>query len=175
MSYFSRSWSGVVVLAGMLTLVGCDDQEARNDINKTKGQIETLKAELDGLKKEQKDYADSVEKVKGALEAKLNARMDEIAKGVSDLEGKFSKGIVDSEHKTNESFNQQVSSIREDYDKRFKEFLDPILPQMQKVKDDVASTRAELLGYMDKQLKELYPYAFQPKRMDPTTPPQAPQ
>ncbi len=175
MSYNSRSWSCVVVMTSLLVLAGCEDQEARNELNKTKSQIETLKSELETLKKEQKEYVDNIDKAKSAIEGKINTRMDEIAKGVSDLDGKLAKSLVDSEHKTNEAFNQQMSSIRDNYDKRFKEFVDPVLPSIQKVKDEVASTRAELLGYMDKQLKELYPYAFQPKRMDPATPPQAPQ
>lgn len=175
MSYWTRNWTGALALSGVLFLAGCEDQDARSELNKTKSEIESLKSEIASLKKDIKESSDSVEKIKGGLETKITSRMDEIARGVSDLESKLSKSIVDADHKTNDTLTQQIKDIREGYDKRFKEFLDPILPQVQKVKDDVAASRAELLGYMDKQLKELYPYAFQPKRADPNTPPQAPQ
>ena len=43
------------------------------------------------------------------------------------------------------------------------------------IRADVAKNREELLGFMDKQLKELYPYAYQPKRMDLNEQPVAPK
>lgn len=175
MSYGTRNWTGVLALGGLLFLAGCEDQDARAELTKAKSSIETLRAEVESLKKEQKETVDSVEKIKGGLEQKITTRMDEIARGVSDLESKFSKQLVEADRKTNDGFNTQIKDIRETYDKRFKDFLDPILPQINKVKEDVANSRAELIGYMDKQLKELYPYAYQPKRAEQTAPPQAPQ
>jgi DNA anti-recombination protein RmuC len=165
----------MLALSGLLFLAGCEDQDARSELTKAKTDIESLKAELANMKKEQKETVESLEKIKGGLDQRITTRMDEIARGVSDLESKFSKQLVEADRKTNDSFTTQVKDIRETYDKRFKDFLDPILPQINKVKDDVAASREELIGYMDKQLKDLYPYAYQPKRADPGTAPKAPQ
>ncbi len=45
---------------------------------------------------------------------------------------------------------------------------------MQAIRGELKDETDKLRKFMDNQLKETYPYAYQPKRMDPSTPPGEP-
>jgi hypothetical protein len=50
-----------------------------------------------------------------------------------------------------------------------------VAKQLKDMSAELDKRSAELKDYMRNQLKELYPYAYQPRRMDEATPPQGPQ
>jgi hypothetical protein len=168
----------VVFTVGMLAflLTGCADQEARNDALDAKKTADTLKGEVAKLQQELANVKEQVGGIRTALEQKISEKMDAISKSTTTIEDAVRK-----------DFNAQMAKNAEDYkalfkdadsrvDSRLKAFLDQDLAtSFSAMRKDIETNRQELLGFMDKQLKELYPYAYQPKRLENAGPPTEPK
>jgi DNA anti-recombination protein RmuC len=167
----------VLVLSGLLLLcTGCEDQPARDQAARLEKEIQSLQTRLDQMKAELKGQQDDFVALRNRLKSDIQEGMqgisDKVTKVQIDLEGKFTA----TNSQTSQNLLNQIKAVREDYEKRVAAVVSQDLAQaLQGVRGDIDKLRGELIGYMDNQLKELYPYAFQPRRMDPREPPEKPQ
>jgi DNA anti-recombination protein RmuC len=65
---------------------------------------------------------------------------------------------------TRDAATQTVSSARSDFDKELVAVKTTLAADIQKMREDSSAQMDELKKYMDNQLRELYPYAYQPRR-----------
>jgi len=156
-------------------LTGCDDQEARSNAESARKTADTLKGEVEKLQAELADLKKQVGGMRTALEEKIGERMDSIAKSVSGVEEKL---LAEVGKRTSET-GERTGKLIEDADARVKSKLDSYMKEdlakhFQKIYADIEENHKQLIGYMDQQLKELYPYAYQPKRLEGPNPPTPP-
>jgi hypothetical protein len=95
-----------------------------------------------------------------------------LTKGQTELTQKISE-TLDKSLKQSKNMNDQLQN---EFSNSLKNKVEVDVAQdFQKIRDQIEKNRQELLGFMDEKLKELYPYAYQPRRKDPTEPPATPQ
>jgi hypothetical protein len=63
-----------------------------------------------------------------------------------------------------------VQSARGDFDKELQATKAAIAADVQKLREDTKAATEELKKFMDNQLRELYPYAYQPRRESKSPP-----
>lgn len=161
----------VSVLA--LLLAGCADQEARSDASDAKKTADTLKGEVVKLQQEVASLKEQVGGFRTSLEQQINEKMDGIAKNLTGIEDKLRTDFTAESTKNSESYR----SLLKDADLRMNQRLDSYLKQdlaqeFQKMRDEIEKNRQDLIGFTDRQLKELYPYAYQPRRLEDAGQPQ---
>jgi outer membrane murein-binding lipoprotein Lpp len=167
---------GLAVVAALSILSGCQDEQARNKANKLEKELSDLQSQVEVLQKDLKAARTDLETLTQRLQVRVNEGMQAIKGEVTKVKIELQQQITERNKKTTENLLTTLKSVRENNEKRFKTVVAvDMAQQVQKIRDDIEKLRGELIGYMDKQLKELYPYAYQPRRMDPTQPPKAPQ
>ena len=67
-----------------------------------------------------------------------------------------------------------AETARADNDKELAATKAVLAENMQNIRAELAAEADKLRKFMDNQLKETYPYAYQPRRMDPAAPPGEP-
>lgn len=174
---YHRRLAGIAL--GVLLVVwlsGCDDFGARQDVQQVRQQMNDLKQELDKAKGDLKALTDRLGGARDSLAQEIGGRLDKIAGSATDLEKNLLGKIGETEEKCLRETRTQIASARQDLDTQTKETLNvKVAEQVTALRKEIQTNRDELLGFMDRQLKELYPYAYQPRRLEPATPPAAPQ
>lgn len=164
----------LAMLAFLLT--GCADQEARNDALSARKTAETLNGEVAKLQLELKNLQEQVGGLRTALEQKVGEKMDTLTKGTTDIEANLRKELAAQMAKSAEDYKALFTDADTRFNSRLKSFMDQDLAvSFAQMRKDIETNRQELLGFMDKQLKELYPYAYQPRRLDNAGPPSEPK
>ncbi len=170
---------GVRLLALILCLsflVGCEDEEARSKAGSAAKEIAELKESIGRLKTELEETKSQLGSVRESTKQYINTRMDALDESVKGAEKKLRDEFSTTAEAASKNFQGRVTAIQADFDARLKNLLQADLAKsLQDLRQEIAKNRDELLGFMDKQLKELYPYAYQPRRVEPNEPPQAPQ
>lgn len=165
-----------VVVAAIGLLSGCQDEQARAKSSKLEKDLEDLKSEVESLKGELKSTRTRQDALKQQMTTRINERMDAIKDDVAKLQNTLMQKLTETNKATSQTLLGTLKDVREENAKRFKSVVAvDMAQQVQKIRDDIEKVRGELIGFMDKQLRELYPYAYQPRRMDPKQPPKAPQ
>ncbi|MCZ7646999.1 MAG: hypothetical protein M5U26_17375 [Planctomycetota bacterium] len=177
MRTFDRVPLRLAVLALVLIgLSGCEDQEARSSAtsaSKKAGELESRIAKLEG---DLKSMQESVDGVRGRLENRINEDISKVQEQIRGAEEKLAKSLDQNRDDLQKNLRDQLESVRRDFDGRLDNKIKvDVAESFQAVRKDIEKTREDLIGFMDKQLKELYPYAYQPRRMDPNAAPEKPQ
>jgi hypothetical protein len=156
-------------------LTGCADQEARNNADSAKKVADAASAELAKLQQDVAALKEQLDGLRTNLEQKISEKMDGIATKVTASESALREEFT----KQTTSGSESVRGLLKDADARVNSRLDSYMKEdlakeFQKMRDEIEKNRKELIGYMDLQLKELYPYAYQPKRLEGPNPPTTP-
>jgi hypothetical protein len=150
----------------LLGFSGCEDVSARQAAADLSKQVNDLKLKLETAETENRSLRSSLEGIQERIVKQLNDRMDKLSEQVlavsKDLLDKVSKDA----DQTRATATAIVSSARGDYDKELASVKNALAGDIQKIREETKTTFEELKKYMDNQLKELYPYAYQPRRTD---------
>ena len=164
----------LVALVAML-LTGCADQEARSNAAEARKTADTLSGEVTKLQTEVSQLKEQVAGMRGALEQKINDQMGAISTSVTGIESNLRKEFTDQSTKNGESIRKLLGDADARVESRLKSFqTQEIAEDLAKLRKQIEDNRKELIGFMDLQLKELYPYAYQPKRLENPVPPTPP-
>ena len=171
-----RWMQSLAVLLGLGLLAGCQDEEARQKLTKSADRIGELEAELKNLQSGQKETAAKLESLGSRLSTTVNERLDKIDNAVASAEKKLRDDFIADQKKASDNARAQIDGVRSDFDGRLNNVVKKDLANdLEQIRGQIEKNRKELLGFMDGQLKELYPYAYQPRRMDPNEAPEAPK
>lgn len=169
-------FQGVALAVVLGLLAGCEDPDARAKAAAAEKALTDLRGEIAKLENDVKAAKDRAASVEENLTARVTKRMDEINASVLAAQETILKKISDNNKDIGENVSNQLKSTRDDFDARLKKRIEQdVAESFTKIRAEIQTYRDDLLGFMDKQLKELYPYAYQPKRVDPNEPPKAPQ
>lgn len=163
----------VAGMALLLCLGGCEDPEARSAAQEAGKALDKLKAEVDGLKTQNTKLQEWLQSVPGKLADQISQRADKVsdqvlAKG-KELEQMLDKSAAD----VRKAASERVEAVQGDFDKRMQTDKATLAGDIQKIRDESKAAFDELKKYMDNQLRELYPYAYQPRREGSKAPPEA--
>lgn len=173
----SRNWTlklvPVVLLAGLVLLSGCEDQEARQMVGSSAKEISDLRAQISELKSKNETLERNIKSVQEDLLRAMNERIDKASDketaSINDLLQRVAKD-ADETRKLAQSITE---STKGDFDKELENARKTFAGDLQKIRDDMVKSNDELKKFMDNQLRELYPYAYQPRRVEPNQPPPA--
>ena len=165
--------SCLAVCVMLLGFSGCEDPQARNSTADVQKALNEVKGELASVKADNKKLLDEVGGVQEKLAKQINDRIDQVAEQMT----MKTKELLDKVGKDAEQTRQAASSVvgnaRSDYDKELAGAKAAFAGDIQKLRDEQKASFEDLKKYMDNQLKELYPYAYQPRRTgDTKAPPQ---
>jgi hypothetical protein len=169
--------AGMAAAVFLLALLsGCEDPEARLAAQAAKQQAAEMRQEVDRLRAELKAVDDKLPGLREGLVQEIASRMDKIGAGLMEMETKLRNDIMAAGKSNAEASRKQIEAFQMDSDGRLREAINvKVAEQIDALRKEIARNREELLGFMDRQLKELYPYAYQPRRLEEPGPPQPPQ
>ena len=171
----SRNWTHklvpVLLVSSVVLLGGCDDPEARQMVQSTGKDISELKSQLSALTSKNDDLERKIKAVQEDLAKSMNDRIDKASDketaAINDLLQRVAKDADD----TRKLAQSITESSRGDFDKELENARKTFAGDLQKIRDDMVKSNEDLKKFMDNQLRELYPYAYQPKRVEPNAPP----
>lgn len=155
--------------AVLLFLSGCTDENAQKSIDGLNSQNQALATRVAELEKQIKNLQGSVN-YDDVIENKVNAKItaiqaDSRKKGEDDT--KSIRDFVDSSRKAIEDMNEAMHAQIGDRDKAgvIEEHLqNRIAAQAELDKTEREKMKADILLYIDSQLKDMYPFAFKKQR-----------
>jgi DNA repair exonuclease SbcCD ATPase subunit len=167
----------ILVLALVTVLLtGCDDPEARNNAAEARKVADALQAKVTKMESELAETTKKVDTLREALGQQIAGKLDPIANSMTDLEKKLRDEVIKNNTDTMAAMRKELETARTDFDGRIKDAITvTVAEELNKLRGDLKKQRDELMGFMDNQLKELYPYAYQPHRFEKGTPPEAPK
>jgi archaellum component FlaC len=159
----------VAALAFLLS--GCEDLDARSQTSAVSKQLEELKAQVSDLKARNEDNTQKLKALTDDLRTQIDAKIEKstasLDASTKDLISKFTK---DSEDTRN--LAKSISeSARGDYKQELDNYKKDVAKDVATLREEIKKSNDDLKKFMDNQLRELYPYAYQPHRVDPATPP----
>jgi len=157
----------------LLALPGCDDPEARERASSANSQINALKEQIETLKKQNEATVASIAEVEKRLAGKVDKRMDELAASVAaNHQALLDRMKVDA--KTIGDTAQSLATAgTAEANKELTATKNMVAESMQTMRTEMNAELDKLRKFMDNQLKEVYPYAYQPRRLDPNAPPES--
>jgi outer membrane murein-binding lipoprotein Lpp len=158
----------------ILLLSGCEDPQARADAAKAASDVAQLKAQLQEAAAKSEAVTKELKAIHDALDTKLNTKLDGLGRQavenvnseVARLKLEYDKNIAVAT--ANGEENERKRAAAKVVDNK-----PEIMETIRLLREEVQKSHDLLQKYMDNQLKELYPYAYQPRRMDPAVPPGA--
>jgi hypothetical protein len=161
-------------LAGLgllLCFSGCEDPQARSEAQESAKAIAQLKAEVDRLKTQNAQLLEALQGIPAKLAAQINERADKVTDQVlsksKELEEQLGKSAAD----IRKAASDKVATVQEGFDKQLETTKAALAGEIQKIREETKAALDELKKYMDNQLRELYPYAYQPRREGSKAPP----
>lgn len=160
-------------VAAMLVVLlgGCDDPEARERAGAASREINDLKVKLDEAKKINESTQLSIKAVEERLSKQIDKRVDDITQEIRKNQEKLLQQLSQDVEKSRKDAMSLADSSRNDVNKELTVTKGLVAEDMQKMRAELKAATDELRKFMDNQLKELYPYAYQPRRLDANTPP----
>src|SRR6185295_10278710 len=155
----------------LLAIPGCDDPDARERANTATSSVNEVKAELDRAKKQNESTAASIAEVEKRLLKHVDERMDKLAEDLANHHKKLLEQLSIDTKANRESAAALADSGRADSAKELAANKAMVAENMQNIRNEMTAELEKLRQFMDNKLKDTYPYAYQPKRMDPATPP----
>ncbi|MFH0937986.1 MAG: hypothetical protein V1899_01685 [Planctomycetota bacterium] len=168
---YSTLMCSIVVSAGLLLISGCEDNEARNRAGSAVNALNVLKADISKLKEQNEQLMKDIKTIREELAARIDANMnklsDQMVKSVADA----TTQMIQDTKAGRKASEDIVSNVQADLNKELKLAKSNMDQDIQKIRNEIKQADDELKKYMDNQLRELYPYAYQPKRVEPASPP----
>jgi hypothetical protein len=161
----------VFLASSMLLLSGCEDKEARDKAGEAFGASSKLDAKIAAINDKADALAKTLNAMREQLTTKLDTRVDAAVRDMDSRQKQFLEDVKSIAEKTMGESKHGTDDLRADYDKTFTAAKSAMAADIQKLRDEIKASNEDLRKFMDNQLKELYPYAYQPKRLDPNTPP----
>jgi len=163
-------------LSVAVLLTSCEDQEARVRADTVAKEARDLKDQLGQIQTKLKATEDTLAGLRETLNSQINMRLEKLNEHVTENEKKLQKEFA----QRTEQLQSSTKGIIDGNYQNLMARIDSAIKQdmaisLESIRTEIGKQREELLGFMDKHLKELYPYAFQPKRMDPNEQPLAPK
>jgi len=167
-----RSCISTLCLAVFLVaLTGCEDKQARLDAAEAQQKINALTNRLTELETSNAAMKEAVKSVHDKIAAQVNERIDRVEGNVISSSKELLTKLTQDAQATRDTATQIVGSARSDYDKELTTFKTSLAGDIQKMREENKVQLEELKKFMDNQLRELYPYAYQPRR-DSKAPPE---
>lgn len=163
--------SGIIAALCLVMVSGCEDPEARSAAAEASKEAREIKGKLEAALAENKELASKISKLNEEVSKQVSERMDKLNEQVTKLGSDLQEKASASSKQILENAKTIVETSRGEYGKELESSRATIATDIQKMRDEVKATSEDLKKFMDNQLRELYPYAYQPKRMDPVTPP----
>ncbi|MCX7806348.1 MAG: hypothetical protein N3A38_14355 [Planctomycetota bacterium] len=159
-------WTLAIVSASAFLAVGCQDDEARRNLSDARKEIAELKAKIEAIEKVEADRAKAMEDIRKEVREKIEKGLAEIgekaAKSSDDIRGMVTTRM--------DEIGRMVKANGENLDawrKKDQEFLNSEFAQkIAALQEEIKKQGEELKAYMDNQLKDVYPYAYKPRRND---------
>jgi signal transduction protein with GAF and PtsI domain len=159
------------MLAAGILLSGCEDPEARTMVQTTSKEISDLKAQISELKSGGEKLEAKLKSVQEDLRNSMNERIDKASDKETAAINDLLQRVAKDADETRKLAQTITESSRGDFDKELENARKTFAGDLQKIRDEMVKSNEDLKKFMDNQLRELYPYAYQPKRMDPNTAP----
>lgn len=159
------------LVSALAFLSGCDDPEARNSAAQAASQINDLKLKLEDAKKRNEETVLSLKAVEERLVKHLDERADKISDLINGNQKKMLEQLGQDVERSRKDAMGLADSSRAENNKELAVTRAQVAADMSKMREELKAAADELHKFMDNQLKELYPYAYQPKRLDPSVPP----
>ena len=161
----------VLMAASLLVLSGCEDKEARDKAAEAAAAASGLKAKIEEINTKADAMAKNIDAMREQLSTKIDSKVDAATRDMDSRQKQFLEDVKGIAEKTMGESKHANASLRDDYDKTVKQSKLDMAGDVQKLRDEIKAASEDLRKFMDNQLKELYPYAYQPKRLDANTPP----
>jgi len=164
MSHPTQKITVIVAAIAMLMLTGCEDLEARKTGADAARALTDVKLELEKVQVENKKLEASLAAVKSTLESQIGSKLADIETRImNDTKGAIEKVFKDAEL-TRTQATGVVTGARADFDKQLDSVKTALTGDIAKVREELKAQTDDLRKFMDNQLKDVYPYAFKPKR-----------
>jgi outer membrane murein-binding lipoprotein Lpp len=174
MNVFNRSTSLCAVLVlGLVVLSGCEDQQARTAAGEAAGQVNALKSKIDEALTKNDALQKEVKALREELSSKYEQKLDSVTKELESMQKDFLTKVTASTETAVKQARDNSDRLRADYDSSFAATKTTMAADVQKLREEIKTANDDLKKFMDNQLRELYPYAYQPRRLDPNAAPPA--
>jgi len=164
-----------MVLGGLVLLNGCEDQAARSAASDAAKEANALKAQVNAALDKTKELTTTVESLKGELASRIDSKLDAAVREMDSRQKRYLEDVKSSTEKALKEATSGTDRLRADYDASFSGAKTTMAADVQKLREEIKTANDDLKKFLDNQLRELYPYAYQPRRLDPNTPPPAEQ
>jgi len=163
--------SCLAVCVMFLGFSGCEDQQARSAASDVSKSLNEVKNQLATVEAQNKKLLEDVSGVQEKLAKQINDRIDQVAEQMTMRTKELLDKVSKDAEQTRQAASAVVGNARSDYDKELAGAKAAFAGDLQKLRDEQKVTFDDLKKYMDNQLKELYPYAYQPRRTGDTKAP----
>ena len=154
---------------GLLVLSGCEDMQARSTASDASKQLDALKAQIAEVESKAAENSKRLQELQDKLVTALNDRMDKVTDQVATSTKEFLERVSKDSESMRRNVAETAQSARTDFDAALNSAKTTLAGDIQKIRDENKATFEELKLFMDNQLKELYPYAYQPRRLPAAT------
>ena len=165
------SVSVLAIAMSLIILSGCEDPEARMAAQASNQLVNDLRAQIDAAKKKNDDADASIRELKTSLMKHVDERIDKIAASVAENQKRVLEQIGQDVKMSRDAASGLADTARQDNDKELKATKQLVAENMQAIRAEMAAELEKVHKFMDNQLKEVYPYAYQPKRLEGANPP----
>ena len=156
----------LLALGSLVLFSGCEDNQARSDASDATKAINELKAKLDTVMSENKELTQKINGLKDDVAKQIGERMDKLAEQVTKLNSDLQDKVGEEAKQIRSTAKNMTESAASQYEKELESAKTTIAGDVQKIREELKVTTDDLKKFMDNQLREVYPYAYQPKRMD---------
>jgi TolA-binding protein len=163
----------VLLVSSLVLLSGCEDLTAQSKANESATQVVALKKQLDEVSTRNEALSKSVESLRNDMNTKVDARLDKLSNEMEARQKQFLEEIKSITQKAVTDSTGIADRLRSDYDASFASAKASMATDVKALRAEVKTEVEEQKKFMDNQLRELYPYAYQPRRLDGNTPPPA--
>jgi hypothetical protein len=173
LSNLRRFTACALVGAGALVFLGgCEDQQARADATKAVNEVAALKSELAAATVNAEKIKSEMKALNDELSARVTGKLNELQKAmetkasdeVERLKAEYKKNVDIAA--TNAAETERISAAKKTVDNK-----PEIMETIRLLREETQKNNDLMQKYIDNQLKELYPYAYQPRRLDPNAGP----
>ena len=159
-------------LGFLLCFSGCEDPQARSAAQESAKALAQLQNEVDALKTQNKKLLEALQNIPPKLAAQINERADKVTDQVLAASKELLEKVDKSATEIRKAATDKVDTVHGDFDKQLQTAKAALAGDIQKIREETKAALDELKKYMDNQLRELYPYAYQPRRLGSKAPPE---
>ncbi|HYF52434.1 MAG TPA: hypothetical protein VEJ63_23710 [Planctomycetota bacterium] len=160
-----------MVLGGLVLLTGCEDKTARSSAAEAAQAAKKLEAQVSEAVSKHGELVKAIETIRTELDGKLQEKLDTAIREMDTRQKRYLEDVKSAADRALKEATGGTDRLRADYDASFAAAKTTMAADVQKLRDEIKVATDDLKKFMDNQLRELYPYAYQPRRLDPATPP----